>query len=151
FVEKHEHLIYYVPLGVLAVAAIQGTFRFIEQFSVRMVGAAALRDLRNDMFEHVERQPLLYFQDHPSGLLIGRLINDVTIMESAFSQSFQSLISRTITAVTLVCVLLAQSWTLTLIALSIVSCIVLPVSVLGNKIRKSSRHGQERIGDLVAV
>lgn len=151
FVEGHQHLIYWVPLGVLLVAALQGTFRFVESFTVRMVGAAAIRDLRNQMFEHLQTQPLLYFQGQSSGVLIGRLINDVNIIESAISQTFQSMISRTITLISLVVVLLCQSWSLSLIALSILSCIVLPVSVLGRKIRKSSRNSQQAIGNLVSV
>jgi subfamily B ATP-binding cassette protein MsbA len=151
FVEKHETLIYYVPLGVLAIAALQGTFRFIESFTIRMVGAAAIRDLRDQMFGHLEKQPLLYFQSQSSGVLIGRLINDVNIIEAAISQTFQSMISRTITLISLIAVLLFQSWSLSLIALSILSCIVLPVGILGRKIRKSSRNSQQSIGDLVSV
>lgn len=151
FIEGHQHLIYYVPLGVLIVATLQGLFRFLEAFTVRMVGAAAIRDLRNEIFEHLETQPLLYFQSQSSGILIGRLINDVGVIENAISQTFQSMISRTITLFSLVAVLLFQSWTLSLIALSILSCIVVPVSILGRKIRKSSRNSQQAIGDLVSV
>lgn len=151
FVEKHEGLIYYVPVLVLLVAAIQGTFRFIEAFAVRMVGAKAIRDLRNQIFTHLESQPLMYVQSQPSGILIGRLINDINIIEAAISQTFQSMVSRTITLISLVVVLLLQSWSLSLIALSILSFIVLPVGVLGRKIRKSSRNSQQAIGDLVSV
>jgi subfamily B ATP-binding cassette protein MsbA len=151
FVEKHESLIYFVPVLVLLVAAIQGTFRFIESFAVRMVGAKAIRDLRNEIFTHLESQPLMYFQGQPSGIMIGRLINDVNIIEAAISQTFQSMVSRTITLISLVVVLLLQSWSLSLIALSILSFIVLPVGVLGRKIRKSSRNSQQAIGDLVSV
>ena len=151
FVEGNRHLIYYVPLAVLAVALLQGIFRFAEAFTIRFVGAAAIRDLRNELFCHLEKQPLLYFQGHSSGVLIGRMTNDVGIIENAISQTFQSMISRTVTLISLVAVLLFQSWTLSLIALSILSCIVLPVSILSRKIRKSSRNSQEAIGDLVSV
>jgi subfamily B ATP-binding cassette protein MsbA len=151
FVEGHQHLIYWVPIGVLIVAAAQGLFRFAEAFTIRMVGAAAIRDLRNQLFTHLESQPLLYFQSTSSGVLIGRLINDVGVIENAISQTFQSMISRTITLISLIAVLLIQSWSLSLIALSILSCIVLPVGILGRKIRKSSRNSQQAIGDLVSV
>jgi subfamily B ATP-binding cassette protein MsbA len=151
FVEKHEHMIYFVPLAVLAVGLLQGTFRFFEAYNIRYVGAAAIRDLRNELFNHLQEQPLLYYQGQSSGILIGRLINDVAIIEVAISQAFQSLISRTITLLSLVTVLLLQSWSLTLIAVSILSLIVVPVSIFGKKIRKSSRGGQQAIGDLVSV
>lgn len=151
FIEGHQQLIYFVPVAVLVVAALQGIFRFLEAFCIRYVGASAIRDLRNELFSHLEKQSLLYFQGQSSGILIARLTNDVAVIENAISQTFQSMISRTVTLVSLVAVLLFQSWQLSLIALSILSFILLPVSLLGKKIRKSSRSGQEAIGDLVSV
>jgi subfamily B ATP-binding cassette protein MsbA len=151
FVEGHEHIIYWVPAAVLIFAALQGIFRFLESYCIRKVGAGAIRDLRNELFCHLERQPLLYFQSQSSGILIGRMINDVAIIENAISQTFQSMISRTITLISLVTVLLIQSAWLSFIALTILSTIVLPVSILSRKIRKSARGGQEAIGELVSV
>ncbi len=131
FIEGNQGLIYYVPLVVLAIAALQGFFRFLEAFTVRYVGGAAIRDLRNEVFQHIEKQPLLFFQSQSSGILIGRMINDIGIIENAISQTF--------------------SWKLSLIAVAILSLIVIPVSIFGKKIRKSSRSSQENVGDLVAV
>lgn len=150
-VEGHEKLIYYVPLAVLVIATSQGVFRFLESYCIRYVGAAAIRDLRNELFCHLEKQPLLYFQGQSSGVLIGRMINDVAVIENAISQTFQSMISRMITLISLAAVVIMQSWWLAIVALSILSCIVLPVGILGRKIRKSSRKSQEAIGDLVSV
>ncbi len=150
-VEGHENLIYWVPLAVLIIATSQGVFRFMESYCIRFVGAAAIRDLRNELFSHLEKQPLLYFQGQSSGVLIGRMINDVAVVENAISQTFQSMISRMITLVSLAVVVILQSWWLAIVALSILSCIVLPVGILGRKIRKSSRRSQEAIGDLVSV
>ena len=150
-VDGQEKLIYWVPILVLIVAGLQGIFRFLEAFTIRYVGAAAIRDLRNELFCHIESQPLLYFQNLSSGVLIGRITNDIAIIENAISQTFQSMISRFTTLISLVVVLLLQSWKLSLIAITILSFIVLPVSILSRKIRKSSRVGQEAIGDLVGV
>lgn len=151
FIEGHQSLIYMVPVAVLGIALLQGIFRFLEAYSIRYVGAAAIRDLRNQLFQHLQTQPLLFFHGQSSGVLIARVTNDVSIIEHAISQTFQSMISRSITLVSLIGVLLFQSLHLSLIALSILSCIVAPVAILSRKIRKSSRSGQEAIGDLVSV
>ncbi|HEY9718438.1 MAG TPA: ABC transporter transmembrane domain-containing protein [Trichormus sp.] len=151
FVEGRDHYIYFLPLGVLVVAALQGIFRFTEAFCIRLVGASAIRDLRNELFCHIEKQPLNYFQSQSSGVLIGRMTNDIGIIENAISQTFQSMISRMITLLSLAAVLILQSFWLSVIALGILSLIVVPVSILGRKIRKSARGGQEAIGDLVGV
>ncbi|MBS2000838.1 MAG: ATP-binding cassette domain-containing protein [Cyanobacteria bacterium SZAS LIN-5] len=151
FMGSDRHLIYYVPLVVLGVVACQGIFRFIEAYTIRLVGSSAIRDLRNEMFCHLEKQPLLFFQSQSSGIMIGRMTNDIGLIENAISQTFQSMISRTITVISLATVLILQSWMLSIIALGILSLIVVPVSIFGKKIRKSSRGGQEAIGDLVSV
>lgn len=147
---KHS-LVYLLPIGILAIAFFQGLFRFFESYLVRYVGASAIRDLRNELFTHLEKQPLLYFQRQSSGMIIGRMVNDINAIENAISQAFQTLINRVITVVGLTLVLLFQSFWLSLIALAILSCIVVPVSILSKKIRKSARTGQEAIGDLVSV
>ncbi|MBX9668174.1 MAG: ABC transporter ATP-binding protein/permease [Candidatus Obscuribacterales bacterium] len=150
-VEGRHSLVYLVPVGVLVVALLQGLFRFLESYCIRYVGAAAIRDLRNELFEHLESQPLLFFLRQSSGVLIGRMFNDVGIVENAISQTFQTMISRVITLVSLSLVLILQSFWLSIIAISILSLIVLPVSILGKRIRKSSKSGQENVGALVSV
>lgn len=149
--ERQMQYIYWVPPAVLLVAFLQGIFGFIETYTIKYVGASAIRDLRNQLFSHLQKQPLMYFQGQSSGVLIGRLINDVAIVEHAISQTFQSLISRVVTVISLALVILLQAFWLALIALCIISLIVVPVSILSKKIRKSSRGGQEAIGDLVSV
>jgi len=151
FIEGNQKLVYFVPLAVLIIASSQGIFRFFETYCIRYVGGSAIRDLRNELFAHLEKQPLLFFQGQSSGVLIGRMVNDISILETAIAQTFQSLVSRTITVISLAIVLIVQSWSLSIIALSILSCIVLPVSIFGRKIRKSARSGQEAIGELVSV
>lgn len=151
FDDHQTHLLAFVPLGVLAVASTQGIARYFEAYCIRYVGAAGIRDLRNELFRHLQKQPLLYFHGQSSGVLIGRLINDVAIVEAAISQTFQSLVSRAITLISLTAVILLKSFGLAMIALPILSLIVIPVAILGKKIRKSSRGGQENIGDLVSV
>jgi len=138
-------------VAVLFIVSAQGFLRFLESFCIRYVGGAAIRDLRNELFCSLEKQPLLFFQNQSSGVLIGRMVHDVGIIENAISQTFRSMISQTITLVSLVIVLLLQSCELSLIALSILSSIVVPVAILGRRIRKSSRHGQAAIADLVSV
>jgi subfamily B ATP-binding cassette protein MsbA len=151
FVDGHTRLIYWVPIAVLVIAALQGIFRFFESYYVRYAGASAIKDLRNELFAHLEKQSLLFFQGQSSGILIGRLTNDVAIIENAISQTFQSMISRFITLVSLIIVLFFQSWKLSLIAISILSLIVFPVSILSRRIRRSSSGGQQAVGELVSV
>ena len=150
-VEGRQELLMWVPVAILVIASVQGVFRFLEAYLIRLVGASAIRDLRNELFIHLEKQPLQFHMHNPSGVLIGRVVNDIAIIEHAISQTFQTMISRFVTLVSLTLVLVFQSFWLSLIALSIFSFIVIPTAILGKKIRHSSKKGQEAIGDLVGV
>jgi len=150
-VEGHKSKLYFIPIAVMGIAVVQGVFQFLETYCIRKVGASAIADLRNELFSHLEKQPIRYILSTKSGVLVSRIINDVNIIENAISQAFQTMISRFITLISLACVLIYQSWFLSLIALSIFTLIVPPVAVLGSKIRKASKRGQEAIGDLAAV
>ena len=150
-VEGHQELLMWVPVAILVIAALQGLFRFLESYLIRYVGASSIRDLRNQLFRHIEEQPLQFHSKNESGVLIGRVVNDIAVIENAISQTFQTMISKLVTLITLAAVLLYQSFWLSVIALSIFSLIVIPTIVLGKKIRRSSRRGQEAIGDLVGV
>jgi subfamily B ATP-binding cassette protein MsbA len=150
-VEGHKSKLYFIPIAVMGIAVVQGFFQFLETYCIRKVGASAIADLRNELFTHLEKQPIRYILSTKSGVLVSRIINDVNIIENAISQAFQTMISRFITLISLACVLIYQSWYLSVIALSIFTLIVPPVAILGSKIRKASKRGQEAIGDLAAV
>ncbi|MDX2106724.1 MAG: ABC transporter transmembrane domain-containing protein [Candidatus Melainabacteria bacterium] len=150
-VEGHKSKLYFIPIAVMGIAVVQGFFQFLETYCIRKVGASAIADLRNELFTHLEKQPIRYILSTKSGVLVSRIINDVNIIENAISQAFQTMISRFITLISLAFVLIYQSWYLSLIALSIFTLIVPPVAYLGSKIRKASKRGQEAIGDLSAV
>ena len=79
------------------------------------------------------------------------MVNDIGVIENAISQTFQSMISRAVTMLSLVCVLVFQSAYLSAVALTILSLIFIPVSIFGKNIRRSARNGQEAIGDLVSI
>ena len=148
FVGTQKHLIYYVPLAVLAITLLKGVFSFIESYTIRLVGASAIRDLRNELFCHLEKQPLLYFQSQSSGVLIGRMTNDIGLIENAISQTFQSMISRTITIISLAIVLIYQSFWLSIIAVGILSLIVVPVSIFGKRSERALGAGRKRLAIL---
>jgi ATP-binding cassette, subfamily B, multidrug efflux pump len=65
-------------LGIFAIALVQGVARTFSRFVIFNVGRDVEYDLRNDLFRHLERLPLAYYQTHPTGDLMSRLVNDIS-------------------------------------------------------------------------
>ena len=63
---------------VVAIALVQGVVRTFSRFVIFNVGRDIEYDLRNDLFAHLERLPLAFYQQRQTGDLMSRLVNDVT-------------------------------------------------------------------------
>ena len=65
-------------LAVVAIALVQAVVRTFSRFVIFNVGRDIEYDLRNDLFAHLERLPLAFYQTQQTGDLMSRLVNDVT-------------------------------------------------------------------------
>src|SRR6184192_3310370 len=61
-----------------AIAVVQGVVRTFSRFVIFNIGRDIEYDLRNDLFRHLEAQPLAFYQQRQTGDLMSRLVNDVT-------------------------------------------------------------------------
>ena len=65
-------------LLIAAIAVVQGVVRTFSRFVIFNIGRDIEYDLRNDLFAHLEAQPLAFYQQRQTGDLMSRLVNDVT-------------------------------------------------------------------------
>jgi ATP-binding cassette subfamily B protein len=67
-----------IVLAIFAIALVQAVTRTFSRFVIFNVGRDVEYDIRNDLFRHLERLPLQYYQTHPTGDLMSRLVNDIS-------------------------------------------------------------------------
>jgi ATP-binding cassette, subfamily B, multidrug efflux pump len=60
-------------------------FLFIQTYTTEYIGQRAMHDLRMEMFSHLQKQDLAYFDRNPVGRLMTRTINDVETLNELFS------------------------------------------------------------------
>jgi len=115
------------------------------------VGLAFVRDLRATLYDRLLGQSTSFFARNPSGDLISRVTGDVDRIQSLFGTDLADLAQSLATLSSLVVLVVSLSPELTLIALVIAPAIVVPVVVIANRLRKISKAGRERMGDLTSV
>lgn len=112
------------------------------------ISQRVLRDLRDDLFTHIQSLSLSFFDRQPHGELMSRLTNDLDVLNRVLSQQVTQTISGLLTLVgILVMMLVINSW------LALGSMIVFPfmlwfVRWVGRRTRSGFREYQMRIGDL---
>ena len=75
-----------------------------------------IQDLRNALYRHIHELPLAYFTNERTGNLISRIMNDVPVINTGISATFQTMISEPLLILVYLTICLMISWKLTLIA-----------------------------------
>ena len=138
-------------IAILAVFIGKGVAEFLGNVLVQHAGIAGVTDLRNQVYARVIRQPIGFFQDHPTGRLLSTVINDVERVRAAYSEFLALGFRHTFTLFCLLAVLLATSWKMTLGSVVLLPLVVWPVRTLGKRIRRSTEKIQASVGELSQI
>jgi subfamily B ATP-binding cassette protein MsbA len=109
------------------------------------------RDLRNSLYRHIHELPLAYFTNERTGNLISRIMNDVPVINTGISATFQTMIREPLLLLVYLTICLVLSWKLTLIAFIVFPVVLLVIAGVGRRVHKESGLAQERIADLTSV
>ena len=141
--------------GVLFVLAwlVKNVATYINHYYTRWVGAKVVADLREEIFKKLINQSMRFFGNMDVGHLISRCTNDTSAIESSVSNSIADFTSAPIQIFAcLAAVIIAchkyDSYALMVILLIGVPLVVLPVHILGRRIRKVYKKSFARIAEV---
>ena len=106
--------------------------------------------LRNDIFAHLERLPMRFYQRNRTGDLISRATNDLSNVRMVLGPGIMYTANTLIVATFAVALMLSIDWKLTLMALLPLPIVTLSVWHFGKRIHELSQKAQERLADLSA-
>jgi ATP-binding cassette subfamily B protein/subfamily B ATP-binding cassette protein MsbA len=124
-----------------------GTY-LLSVFCLATAGYQAVRDIRQELFEKVQKLPLTYFYKEKTGLIMSRVINDAEIVAAVISSNFRDATINFFYVVTHLLILIYLNTELLLIACLTVPIVIFPVTLFTKKISKSTEKSQERMADL---
>lgn len=86
-----------IIFALLGLMVIQAVLQFWQNYWNNATGERVVIDLRTQLYRHLQRLPLSFFQDNHTGDLLSRLTNDVTLIRSAVTQNLISLVQSLFT------------------------------------------------------
>jgi len=134
-----------------AVTILQGVLFFSGKYLVEWVGHRVVTDLRSHMFEHIHSLPMHFFSKSRVGELISRITSDTGLLIQLVSNVIGDLIREPFTLIGCIAAMVYLDWHLSVIALVVFPVCILPVVLLGRRIRKASKKKQETSGDMLSV
>ena len=135
-----------VGMGILYLCGVAATFGY-NQLMV-MTAQKVIKEIRHDLFAHVQKLPLKYFDAHTHGELMSRFTNDVDTVQEAMNSSFAMLIQSFLMLVGTISMMLVLSVRLTLIVVVFLLLMAAFIKFNGSRSRKYFTRQQEEIGKI---
>ncbi|MGA7827884.1 MAG: lipid A export permease/ATP-binding protein MsbA [Geobacteraceae bacterium] len=140
-----------LPMALIALFVFRGGCRFVQQFCITYAGQLAVQDVRNVIYQKNMRLSLRFFNNNPTGVLMARVLNDVSLMQNGFSEVLMSAFRDTLTALGLLGLIFYLDWRLAVITIIVVPMMILPSRIIGRHLKRLAKLGLERISDLSCI
>ena len=148
FVSKNMEALQWIPFAIVGIFLFKGLCNYGQTILMSSIGLRIVADLRNKLYECIQRQSLAFFTENPTGILMSRITNDVLSVQSAASEAITALVKDSFTLVCLVGVIFYTDWKLALIAMIVFPLTIYPISRFGKKMRKVTTSTQITMGTL---
>jgi subfamily B ATP-binding cassette protein MsbA len=150
FIRKDASRLTLIPLVVIAVYVLKGLFDFGQNYLMGGTGQRVVRDIRDQLYGHMQTLSQSFFMRNPTGVLISRVQNDVGLMQGAITEATTGLVKDVCSVVFLVGVIVYRDPRLSVVALVLFPLAFFPIYKFGRKIRRTSVRGQEITGGVVS-
>lgn len=132
-----------LAVGMLGIPIVSNLIGVAERYFSAGLGEGIIFDLRQEMYEHLQRMPLRFFTNTKSGEIISRFNSDVVGAQSAITGTLPNLVTNTITLSTTLAVMLTIDWRLTLLSIAVLPLFLLPARRVGAILRDIRRKAME--------
>ena len=129
-----------VSLIYLLVLFFDFLAQYVQIRIMQRVGQQTMYDMRREIFAHIQRLSMSYFDKNPVGRLVTRVTTDVDALNDLFAAGVVTMINDFFLLAVMVAVLLYLNWRLALAALAVLPLILLATFVFRNFVREANRR-----------
>ncbi|HUA33074.1 MAG TPA: ABC transporter transmembrane domain-containing protein [Candidatus Binataceae bacterium] len=148
---RSAELIRVLALEIAGLFLLRAIGNFSDDYLSAYIAQKITVDIRGDLNESLQRQSLSFFNRNPTGQMVSRVINDVTILVGSLTDGAFSIFGDGMQFVALLVTGFVLDWRLAVIAFIGFPIIVLPIISLSKRVRKETKSAQKQLGGLQAL
>jgi ATP-binding cassette subfamily B protein len=135
-------------IALLFLAVLVGSFvsEYLETYLLQLTGQRIMFDLRSQVYGHLQRLDIAFYDRTPVGRLMTRVTSDVDAINDLFTSGVVSVFGDVFTLAGIMVILLTMDWRLALVALSVLPLIV----IVTQWFRRNARESYRTVRALVA-
>lgn len=145
---RNIHVVIWVAILIAVLALVNCFLTFVQGWYSARISQGVVYDLRTEVFEHVQRQPIAFFTRTQTGSLVSRLNTDVILSQQAITTLLASVVSAALTFTLVLVAMLYLSWLVTLISLVLIPFFIIPARIVGRRLQRLTREWMQRNAEM---
>src|SRR5271169_4752359 len=134
------HGIAQISLIYFSLLILTFVFEFLQTYFMQWTGQKVMFDLRSQIFRHLQRMHVAFYDKNPVGRLVTRVTTDVDALNEMFTSGVGSIFEDLFVLLGIVGVMLCMNWKLALITFAVLPLIVYSTKIFRDKVRDSYRR-----------
>jgi ATP-binding cassette subfamily B protein len=137
-----------IILILIGLYLLSAMFSYIQQYLMAGVAQNTVYTLRKDVNDKLARLPLKFFDSHPHGEILSRVVNDIDNISTTLQQSLTQLLTSVITLIGIIVMMLTISPMLTLIVVLTLPLSFLVIKAIASRSQTHFKGQQKALGEL---
>jgi ATP-binding cassette, subfamily B, multidrug efflux pump len=142
-----EGLIYIVVLYGLVIL-FEFAVRYFQGYYTEYLGQKIMYDMRMEIFSHIQRLPMSYFDKNPVGRVMTRVTTDVQSLNEMLSSGIVTLFGDLFMVLGIMGIMLALNWKLSLVTFSVLILLAIATFIFRSKVRVTFRLIRTKISNI---
>ena len=142
----------YLAAFIVFVALFKAICLFSHRFLARLTAIKIQQDLRLQFFEHLQKMPMRFFQNHNMGSLSSRVVSDASMVAEAINATIINYIQTPVGVALYLTICILTSWQLSLLIFLGFPLLLFPIWFLAKRVKRVSREiqkNQERFSSVL--
>ena len=124
--------------------------RYVQRFLISWLGAQLDRNMRQDIFSHLQRLSLTFYAKREVGSVVSRATNDIDKITELITSGVANVVADILTLVGIIVIMLSMNWWLSLITFSVIPLMLVFLYIWGRRVRRVYRETRKTIASVSA-
>ena len=140
----------FIALTMITVMVAHLVFSYLNEYRMQMLGQRIMNDIRKQIFSHLQRLDVKYFDRNPVGRLMTRVMGDVQVLNELFTSGVITIFANLLTIIGIMVVMVLMNWKLALVTFTVLPIIFTATTIYQVYSRRAFRDQRKHLARINA-
>jgi len=141
--DKNFDALPWVAGAILLISLLVGVLNFLRSYMMSVFGQRTIENIRNDLYRHIQKLSISFFDNHRTGDLMSRLGQDINAIGNLVSADLPEIFADSFTVLAIIVYLFSADWQITLLLVFTWPLMIYTIQLFGKFMRGAYRDVQD--------